>query len=124
MKPTRLFPLLLLTGCMHRPLTPGQNLLLTAPTSSRPVLRERVYAPKCVFFRDDSPPNDPDNMQCKPTVGQTVTCGNWTSTDGRSWVKTGHNETVYWILYGVPVLFDTKKHCEWYNKHGGVLVAT
>jgi hypothetical protein len=38
-----LFSGLLLTGCMHRPLTPGQKLLLTAPTSSRPVLHERCY---------------------------------------------------------------------------------
>jgi hypothetical protein len=28
----------LLTGCMHKPLTAGQNLLLTAPPSSRPQL--------------------------------------------------------------------------------------
>ena len=32
----------LLTGCRHKPLTPGQNLLLTAPTSSKPVLRTRT----------------------------------------------------------------------------------
>jgi hypothetical protein len=35
---------LLLTGCMHKPLTPGQTLLMTAPRrSSTPGLVERCY---------------------------------------------------------------------------------
>ena len=36
------FSIPLLTGCRHKSLTPGQNLLLTAPTSSKPVLRTRT----------------------------------------------------------------------------------
>jgi hypothetical protein len=38
---TCLFSGLLLAGC-HKPLTPGQKLLLSAPTSSRPVLHKRA----------------------------------------------------------------------------------
>jgi hypothetical protein len=40
--PVILCVLPLLTGCMHKPLTAGQNLLLTAPPSSRPKLVLRV----------------------------------------------------------------------------------